>query len=141
LSIFVGKIQRWRLPQIAAFLPKSRVATELLIAPFAAPNLLHGGSAGLLVVRPLYHLHFLLRCAVRVRPSRFHARRSEGVCPREIIRRKADTRNWETKEEPLIDELLPLTYLVGRQFSWKGFSFLSLSEARCADRDIAARCS
>jgi hypothetical protein len=73
-----------------------------LIAQFAAANLLHGAAARDFLVRPLHRFHFLLRCAVRVRTTRFRQGSSEGVCPREIIRRKTDRGNRESKEEPLI---------------------------------------
>ena len=56
----------------------------------------------LLRVRSVHRFHFLLRCAVRVRTTRFRQGGSEGVCPREIIRRKTDGGNRESKEEPLI---------------------------------------
>jgi len=74
---------------------------RLLIALLAAASLLHGAAARAFLVRPLHRFYFLLRCAVRVRTTRFCQRSSEGVCPREIIRGKADRGNCETKEEPL----------------------------------------
>ena len=61
----------------------------------------HGIAAGAFLVRPFHHFHFLLRRAVRVRTRRFRQGGSEGVCPREIIRGKADTGNCENKEKPL----------------------------------------
>src|SRR5438034_10510869 len=64
---------------------------------------LHGASARASLVRSVHRFHVLLRCAVRVRPSRLRQRCSEGVSPGKISRRKANGKNRVTKKEPLID--------------------------------------
>src|SRR5256885_4613661 len=74
---------------------------RLLIASSAAATLLHGAAARAFLVRSLHCFHFLLCCAVRARTTRFRQGGSEGICPREIIRRKTDRGNRESKEEPL----------------------------------------
>src|SRR2546429_8947875 len=68
---------------------------------------LHGASARASLVRSVHRFHVLLRCAVRVRPSRLRQRCSEGVSPGKISRRKANGKNRETKKEPLIHEQAP----------------------------------
>src|SRR6058998_2752149 len=68
---------------------------------------LHGASARAFLVRSVHRFHVLLRCAVRVRPSRLRQRCSEGVSPGKITRRKANGKNRETKKEPLIREQAP----------------------------------
>src|SRR5207237_10476094 len=72
---------------------------RLLIASSAAATLLHGAAARDFLVRPLHRFHFLLCCAVRVRTTRFRQGGSEGICPREIIRRKTDRGYRERKGE------------------------------------------
>jgi len=61
----------------------------------------HGIAAWAFLVRPFHRFYFLLCRAVRVRTRRFRQGGSQGVCPREIIRGKADTGNCENKEKPL----------------------------------------
>ena len=73
-----------------------------MIASFAATTLLHGASARIFLVRPVRRFHLWLRCAVRVRPSRFRQWCQEGVCPREIFRCKTDSGNRQ--KETLINE-------------------------------------
>ena len=69
------------------------VCPPLLITRFAAANLLHGASARAFLVRSLHRLHFWLCRAVRVRTARFRHWRSQGVCPREVFRGKANGKN------------------------------------------------
>ena len=87
---------------------------RLLIAASAAAILFYGTAARAFLVRPLHRFHFLLRRAVRVRTTRFRQGDSEGICPREIIRRKTGRGNRENKEEPVKRSAMSLQKIRGR---------------------------